>query len=157
MANSYTMASFEIPVKDVVLTERRMKILEAWITDGAIPLPASEFGDKVAAVEEKLATLDSPGWIGCQWKVASHDGGHFLWMAHDESIDLEVVVVIAQIMLELDDNDATFTLEWASICDKPRVGEFCGGAVAMNRHDTAWMNTGAAAAKLCQQLTTPEA
>lgn len=151
MANNYTSASFTIPVKDEDAARRWMQALEAWYRDETQHLEPAVFGAKAAMIESRLRREFEQG-LGFQWEVEPVCGTSRLWIAHEESIDMETAIDVAMAILELDENDEVYTAEWANTCDKPRVDEFGGGAVAFSRARSAWMNTSTAAGALMTKL-----
>jgi hypothetical protein len=149
MANNYTQASFEIPVNDEDLARLRMRRLVD-LTDGGLldpdePTNEELFGDKMERVNTFLYRRD---WLGFDWDIE----GPTVWFYSDESIDIEAAVTVAQILLDLDDNDEVFATEWADTCSRPRVGEFGGGAVAFNRHRAEYLSTSTAALELVKKV-----
>jgi len=147
MANNYTSASFVIPVKDAEVTRQRMKALEEWMhsqDDAAL----QSFGDKAAVVAKALAEQLEQGALGFAWDLEGGTQGGTLGLFHDETIDMEAAVTVAQLLLDLDDNDAVCSATWADTCSKPRVDEFGGGAVVFDRHRAEWQSTYTASEEL---------
>lgn len=161
MANNYTESSFEIPVADAALARARMSAICKWFEDDDETILVACGGEEVAKtvlgmtpsqltmVQERLSSCrrNGCGYLGFRWEVESGQ----LWIAHDESLDIEAAVEVARVMLELDENDI-FAMEWASTCSKPRVGEFGGGAVAFSRHGAEWMNSSQMVTRLTRLL-----
>lgn len=145
MANNYTQAAFTLPCKDPEVTRQRMKALEAFLHD-EIPSPKGLFPNPMAV--EKLVRGEDEDRLGFHWEILEGE----LHIAHDESINLERAVLIAQLMLDLDENDQIYTAEWAEVCDRARPGQFGGGAVAFNRTSSEWLNTSDAARQCAAKL-----
>jgi hypothetical protein len=153
MANNYSSASFAIPVKDGDLTRQRMTAIEAFVEEGDnddITLPHDLFGVKADDWANRLdARREDHGALGFDWQVDGSD----LYFSHNETIDMESAVLVAQFLLDLDDNDKTYAATWADTCSAPRVDEFGGGAVAFNRRESKWKTTYEMAAALAAALT----
>ncbi len=64
-----------------------------------------------------------------------------LYVASDESGDIEVVVAIVQATMARFDLPGAVHIQWANTCSKLRPGEFGGGAVVITKDDEEWMTT----------------
>jgi hypothetical protein len=123
--------------------------------ENADVLPSALFGDleRAEAFRARLEAINETDTLGFDWDVETGDhGGSELWLHNDESIDMEMAVEVCRILLELDENDAVYTAEWADTCSSPRIGEFGGGAVAFSRHGAEWMATGNVVRELTAKL-----
>ena len=149
MANYNQLSSFVIPSSDRELTRKRMAAIEAFVVE-ADPLPVELFPGKVADVEAAL--VDCDGDLGFAWDVDDAE----LWIGHDETITMETAVAVAMLMLDLQDDNGTYCVEWANTCSRAIVGDFGGGAVAFNRRTSMWKNTGEVAAELADALKKQE-
>lgn len=148
MANSYTSASFEIPVTDAVKVTEVMKAIGQFIDQEIDHLPSAFNAKHELSLEE----FREDGYLGFRWDVLGHAPESTLWFSHDESINMESAVAVAMIVLELEGNDGVYAAEWANTCDKPRIGEFGGGTVVFNRHRSEWMSSSEAERILRQRF-----
>jgi hypothetical protein len=158
MANNYTSASFAIPVKNEAVATARMTAIVEWLngelddpkTAFVMPFfPKKKVAGIIASLKEKL------DWgAAFDWEIdhTPEGTGNRLCLYHNETIDMEVAIVVAQIMLDLENDATTYTAEWADTCDKARTDQFGGGAVAFNRHDSEWMHTSELARTLKARL-----
>lgn len=130
MANNYTLASFVVPVKDVAAAAARIEEVERFFEQGSLPAgsPLSP-GD--------LEVLNDGGGLGFAWE--RQEAG--IWIGHEESIDLEKAIAVAQILLRLDGSDEEVGFEWAYTCSAPRIGEFGGGCVLFTKSHAEWSST----------------
>jgi len=87
-------------------------------------LPAALVDDASARFGAELDEEDMHFWIH------SGDGG-----------DPEAVAELIHAFLRRFRPDQWWALSWAEYCDKPRVGEFGGGAVFITADRAAWFNT----------------
>lgn len=149
MANSYTSASFEIPVTDPERVQKWMTWIAQFVDREIEHLPPSEF---TKPVEMLLDEFRENGYLGFRWDVLGHAQTPTLWFSHDESIDMEAAAAVAMIILDLEGNDEVYAAEWANTCDKPRIGEFGGGTVVFNRHRSEWMSSSEAERILRQRF-----
>lgn len=70
--------------------------------------------------------------------VVEDDG---VWFYHEESINPEHVVRIAQALLDELEIDEPFVFSWSYTCSKPRFDEFGGGACKIRRgRDPVWVD-----------------
>lgn len=152
MANNYTSASFVIPVKDSELTRQRLKALQLWIDEEDADTLHQCFGEKAEAVAKAMEERVDQGDLGFDWYV--EDGK--LGLCHDETIDMEAAVTVAQLLLDMDDNDTVYAATWADTCSKPRVDEFGGGAVVFDRHRAEWQATHATCEELRKRFDVKE-
>jgi hypothetical protein len=83
----------------------------------------------VARVVKELEDDADEGYCGVD-VVVEKDG---VWFAHNESINPEHVVLLAQALLDDLEIDLPFIFSWAFVCTKPRLDEFGGGACAVRR------------------------
>ena len=158
MANNTSSASFEIP------SERPGAGRGAHGSDGTPgrrhgrqrPAAGRALWREGQAIAERLRE-ERPdyGDLGFDWAV--EPTGPSLIFSHNETIDMESAVMVAQIMLDLEDDSATYAATWADTCSRARIGEFGGGAVAFNRHRAIWRDAHSAARELVAQLDAPAA
>ena len=66
-------------------------------------------------------------WPPLEWAIL--DDGTALWVHSSESGDLAVLAFLVQQFFRQFRKNGVFRLTWADTCDKPRVGEFSGGAL----------------------------
>lgn len=148
MADMYQASSFSIPVKDADLARRRMVAIAEFIRATepftTNPFPEELFPDGVGQDDQKAIVDESE--MGFQWELLD---GQLVFYQMD-FINMEQAVAVAQLMLDLEDDDNIYTAEWSISCSKARPGEFGGGAVAFNRRNAEWLDTGRAA-RLCSE------
>jgi hypothetical protein len=60
---------------------------------------------------------------------------------YDYMFNTTCAIALAQVLLDLDDNDGVFVMTWASWYSKPAVGEFVGGMHVFNRYHDVWETT----------------
>lgn len=68
-------------------------------------------------------------------------GEHGLYLASDESIDLDATATIVQVTMARFDLAGPFVIEWASTCSALRAGEFGGGALVITKDDIRSMSS----------------
>jgi len=61
--------------------------------------------------------------------------------AYDYMFNTRCAITLAQVLLDLDENDDVFVMTWASWYSKPAVGEFVGGMHVFNRYHDVWETT----------------
>lgn len=110
MANNYTLSSSFLQLEETEL-EKAKTIVPRLESE----LEPDENGD-VDSFSEYLAWED--------------DG---LWIRHTESISLEAVVAVIQVLLDELEIDEPFEFSWAYTCSAPRIDEFGGGACSLQR------------------------
>lgn len=146
MANNYTWASFEVPTKRPDEVRACLDHITDFVNGYRDDQPAVLHGTVFAAAVQ--AQRDDLGYVSGAYEVTNDA----VWFSHDESIDMEWAVTLAQIVLFMNDDHRTYTAEWADTCSKPRLGEFSGGAVAFNRFASKWKTTADMARELAQSL-----
>lgn len=119
MANNYTQSSSML-VLPVELHAKAAIILQR----------------EIARIEKAAEEDDEPELCG----VFEMDP-QGVWFHHDESIDMEQAVTIAQALLDELPVNGAFILSWAHTCSKPRIGEFGGGSCVVRRgHAPMWFD-----------------
>ena len=76
-------------------------------------------------------------YCGCD-AVLEDDG---VWFHADESIHTEHMEAIARVLIEELEINEPFYCSWAYTCSKPRIDEFGGGAMVIQRgYETYWVD-----------------
>lgn len=83
----------------------------------------------ISRVVQELEDDASEGYCGVDVEVQK-DG---VWFVHNDSINPEHVVLLAQTLLDELGIDLPFIFSWAYTCDRPCLNEFGGGACAVRR------------------------
>jgi len=65
----------------------------------------------------------------------TEDGGHFLWLRHDESLDVDEACYTIQLAMKEFKIVEPITLSFACICSKPELGGFGGGLIVITQDD----------------------
>lgn len=149
MANNHSQACFSIPIvkQNPDQVRARIDALRTWVTED-VPFPGQLFRGRVEFVKRKLRDAKKEECWSLDFTVEPNR----LYLSHDESIDMELAVAVAQVMLDIEGDQDLYTAEWADTCDKARVDQFGGGAVAFNRRNSAWKTTGQMARDLGKEL-----
>ena len=66
-----------------------------------------------------------------------------IWVYSEDEANLDVLVALVCAFQEKFNIEEPWSLEYASTCSKPRIGEFGGGAVFCYKGKDEWLNTGA--------------
>jgi hypothetical protein len=93
-----------------------------------------------------LRDVEGPGdnrFLGFEYKFCDQENamegyGRDFWVYADDSGEPERVVHLIQKFLRKFRPDDYWSLSYASYCDKPRVGEFDGGAVFVTAENVKW-------------------
>lgn len=76
-----------------------------------------------------------------------------LWVFSEDSGDLEATVCLVQSFLrQWGDGTEVFSIQYSMTCDRPRCGEFGGGAVVFTRDKVRWETTDSIVAALKTRL-----
>ena len=158
MANSHLLMSCGLVVK----TPEQKKWLEKYIPligcaeelfhadddeDDEYPLltELKEEAEKVGGLYlcdeiQECLYQDEPG---PELSIEAEEGQEYLWVHSDEGIPtLSSLVSLLRIFYLKFDIDVPFAMQWAEICDRPRLDEFGGGAVVVSKNNAKWMSTG---------------
>jgi hypothetical protein len=82
--------------------------------------------------------------LGFQFQFNDDDGwGRYLWVYSDESGDPDNVSWLVRKFLKQFRVDQCWSLTWAEMCSKLRVGEFSGGGVFVTAEEIKWASAGA--------------
>lgn len=128
MADNYCQSSsfIEIPVE---------KDSRAWVI--------------VERIGEELEADEDEGYAG--YSVAPQPGG--IWLHNDESINPDHAEKLVKALYEELNLPGVFVCSWAYTCSKQRVGEFGGGAFAVQKgHDTIWIDAAHEAASQAERM-----
>ena len=89
---------------------------------------------------------------GCEYQVELVDGQAVfsVWAEEHGSVDLTAAIIVTG--LQLADDDAVVTFEYAFTCDKPVLGAFGGGACAMHKSGYLARGTCDLAAQLAKDV-----
>lgn len=139
MANNYTMWSetIELSPFDDERQKRKgwiKKVLTSYddwsedLPNGAEPSAEAfeEYLSKLGVVDIRRCN-DLEYWPSFDWGFT----GDCLWVYSEESGDIDNLSIFVQAYLKKFMPKAHFTMQWASTCSKPRVGEFHGGAMVV--------------------------
>jgi hypothetical protein len=74
------------------------------------------------------------------------------WIYAEESAYLDHIAYVVQAFIKKFRPDYIFKLCWAEYCDKPRVGEFGGGWLAISKDEVVYGNTYAAVDEAAEAL-----
>lgn len=126
MPNNYTLFAGEI--KDITREERDwlVKVLHADID-----------GDGKQVLEDAGIVVFCEEWPGFMWGFQGT--GLDLWS--DSDGDLDNVAVVVMTFLRKFRPDATWGMEWAHTCDKPK-SKAGGGAMVVTANNVRWLSTG---------------
>ena len=138
MANNYTQFSafLECPMDD-------LKLVAAGAEIGVVQWAEQEDMWEPEDVKEFCEGIDESiesGSVSVNGVHFEHEPGG-VWIHSDESGDIELVAEVVAAIQDMLKLDNPFFLSWASTCSKPRVDEFCGGALCIQRgYDNEWVN-----------------
>jgi hypothetical protein len=111
--------------------------------EGPPPVKLVVSGGEVLVDERMLADAralipEDDDFFGSSTSFEAGERG--LYLASEESGDLEVVAAILQATLRRFSLPRV-SVQWADTCSKLRSGEFGGGAVVITQSEIRWMNT----------------
>jgi hypothetical protein len=138
MADNYSQTSFMVPTKN---DEQRDWLVAVF---GGMDRVQAGDGSAAANLHEEVISIaidreyDFENGYTPNWRV-ENDG---IWVHADESIDVDLMVVILQAYLKKFHPNSSIGFQWADTCSKPRLDEFGGGAVYIAADDAAFMSTG---------------
>lgn len=134
MANNYDHFAELIPD----LTEEEL----AWVRKVLEPIEAEELEDYCNLLENefevKLDEEPDQDWPQFSWSIV-HDNE--LLLTCDEHFNGDHIQWFMQAFLAKFRPGATFRMQWAWTCDKPRPGEFGGGWCMMTKDSCEWGST----------------
>ena len=84
------------------------------------------------------------------------DGGRILWVYSEENGDPGQVAYLVQCFLRKFAPDRYWSMTWACTCDKPRLGEFDGGAVLVTARRIRYFSPDAAVQDVVKKLKLSE-
>jgi hypothetical protein len=131
MANNYMQFSEEIEK----LSPEEIK----WVHNFLSPCEAEdeEESDKWCEARgidpEAFDEFDRENWPGFQYYIDKVDQD--LWLHGDERFNLDNLMHFVQEFLKKWRPTQIFKMTYASTCDKPRIGEFSGGWMAVSAYD----------------------
>lgn len=141
MADNYLLFSTMVPCKT--------KEEQQWLA-AALRESVDEDGEKRAPCEWLLAyepgKEPGPDPALGSWAVWG------VWVYTDEYGDVDRLADIVCRWQDQFDIDEPWSLEYAETCSKPRLDEFCGGAVVCYRGEAHFMHTGLWQADLKKEL-----
>lgn len=85
---------------------------------------------------------------------AEGNGKHDLWLYSEESANLDEVAALVYEFFNQFNIDEVWTLTYAEMCSKPRVGEFSGGWVVISKDEIIYGNAYAEAKQIARALKT---
>jgi hypothetical protein len=148
MADHYTQFSFALELEQEARDKAKAlykRLLQAMGIESDLDDPIHPVKDDLTAKAVDLADgMDE--WLG--FLVSLDKNG--LWIRNDgDSGSPEHAAAFVQVVLQMLELDAIVTFSWADTCSKLCLDSFGGGAVAITRHATDWLNTHA----WCEQMT----
>ena len=92
----------------------------------------------------ELADEGQAAWVrkqlgdsnGFEWEIIDESGKRALWLFAEESGDPHAVGRFVQAFLQRFRPNGSFSLTYAAYCEKPRLGEFGGGAIFVTATST---------------------
>lgn len=89
----------------------------------------------------------------CEFELNEIDSDQYgFWMHSTESCDLERTVEVLEEFTKEYAIEEPIVFAWAYTCSEPRVGEFGGGAVAIYKGESRWVDAGTEADKLAEEM-----
>jgi hypothetical protein len=145
MADNYTQFSFSITLG----SEKEA----TWLGD--LLLLAAE--DEITEEQENTLLKVFPNWfenqsLGFGWEVIRPEGGIALWLTDDGTGDVDAVGDLVTAYLKEFAPEFYVSFEWATVCSKPRLNEFGGGAAVITAECTQWMNTWDWRRETCEEV-----
>ena len=108
----------------------------------------------------ELLELDDPDDAADVWpcnavsiEKTQESGVWQMWIHDEDSGHVELAVALVQAVLKHFDRYDIWTLTWAAICSKPRVGEFSGGAAVVTSDRIYYHNARDWVDQLCKDIT----
>jgi hypothetical protein len=135
MANNYTLFAEYIPMPEdacnwaLKLNETLNHIFDQTFNPNTTQTEIFKIAEKIFGEE------DSPS--NCEWT----NNGNLLIITSEEDGNISVVATILQETLKKFNLKGACYIEFAHTCDKPRTGEFGGGAVVITKDKQHWLNT----------------
>ena len=129
MANNHTLFSEMLPIanqEERKWLERLIEQIEEGDKDGPDNIFVKKYSD---SFQENYLGFD------CKFE----DDG--LWVYTEESGNVDAVAAFVQYFLKRFHPNNYWTLSWACTCDKPRIGEFDGGAILVTARDVKFNNS----------------
>ena len=112
-----------------------------------LPIPEDKMVRAEEIVDRIVRELEDGDEGYCGADITTELDG--VWFCHDESINPEHVEVVAKALVEELGIDEPFICSWSYTCSKPRLGEFGGGAFAVQKgRDTVWIDAASEAQRI---------
>jgi len=138
MANYYIAFSFNIKLPkeatDYLIAVERA-ISEWWNTDNE-PDDPSLASDLITALTEVY-----PGGADNALDITVEREGDEVAIYSEDGGNIEGTVALLQHVMRKFDIPGIIAFGWANYCDKPRTDAFGGGAVAISKTETRWLDT----------------
>jgi len=130
MANNYMQ--FSENIKSITENERKWlsSVLGCIGSEEQIAWIEGELGIGVGIDEEE-------DWPRFEWELQESE----LWIYATEDCDLGILADIISAFLRKFRPKEVFTLTWAEVCSKPRLGEFGGGWMYVTANKTIFGDT----------------
>jgi hypothetical protein len=102
----------------------------------------------ITRIKQELENSDE-GYCGF-WASIDDDG---VWLRNDDTFNSEHAELLVRTLVNELELDGVFIVAWSYTCDKPRIGEFGGGAFAIQRgYETAFVDAECEAFKKLETL-----
>lgn len=96
--------------------------------------------------------------VGCDVLEAVSDGKLSVWL-HDDAGSSDPFIaglIVQSVFRRFNHTDRRFVIQFADVCDRPRVGEFGGGVIAVTAEEVYVMTTAQLADFFYDNHTLPE-
>ncbi len=123
MANNHTLFSSKVEAPPEAL-----EFLEKCIKTGEGLPPSEDFDESEACA--------------CHQMPAEGNDPAYLWVFSEDSGNINQLVAAVCAMQTKFNLTDPWGMEYAFTCDKPRIGEFAGGAVVCHKGESSWTSTG---------------
>lgn len=137
MANNSTQFSEMLVLESEAEIEWVREFLQEYPYDEGVSEAEERKWCKVRGIEPGIG--DEECWPGFGYQIDAD--GKDLWIHSEDSGNIENVVNFITRYLQKFHQDKCWSMSWADTCDRPRVGEFGGGAVFVTAKRVSWVNT----------------
>lgn len=154
MANNYTQFAERINLLNPVEEKEWVtKVVNATADIFRSEAELKEFLELEGIPTKDLEFLHSWPFFEIEFCRDGGEGGtEYLHICADDDGDLMHAQAFVTGYLKKFQPDLMFVLQWADVCDKPRAGEFGGGAMVITASDYRMMSTETLAIQLQDQL-----
>lgn len=149
MANNHTLfsATLKITAKQKAWIEKNLISREDW---EELPDEVVEDEKAVKKVTALYEFYGDEGFPNFDWRFE----GEGFWVYSEESGSVDDAASVVEALLKATRSNKVFSIEWAETCEKPRVGEFGGGACVVTRLGAKWVNTSDLATAMAKDAKT---